>query len=403
VAPNDGYKHAWSTSLCYDTLNNRGISRVDLDNTDAMCKSKGGTVVTTGKCIALGWQYLNRKADGTLPVTGTGIGTTQGPANPADGLGFCYTSVNLTAVGADGTFASSATCPSRHNSFSLTPAEWPACLSTPDGCQTQASYDAGLGWSFTSSQCRYAYGIIGKTTGTITRADGTTIATGTVVDLSTAAFDTMGECLGQGLSWDNWLPVTGTSVKTSASGGDHAGMPAGTAIRKLDALANVEDGGGAFYSGTGAVCQKCHSDQSRSYQERDKPGFPLTRHKLAGDAVGKPSSRTSPWRVRLGAPGCAMLHVPQHEQAGAGRSHPGPARGIQRERVLHRRRQSLFLLHGCRNGNVHRARSGVAQERDGTQQHRVRHAPHRHLRHVPRHGRDPSDGESGERDPRRRR
>src|SRR6185436_18557918 len=24
VAPNDGYKHAWSTSLCYDTLNNRG-------------------------------------------------------------------------------------------------------------------------------------------------------------------------------------------------------------------------------------------------------------------------------------------------------------------------------------------------------------------------------------------
>jgi hypothetical protein len=311
VAPNDGYKHAWSTSLCYDTVNNRGISRVDLDTTDSMCLSKGGTVVTTGKCVAYGWQYLNRKADGTLPVTGTGISTTSGPTNPTDGLGFCYTTLNLTAVGADGTYTTAATCPSRHNSFSLTPAEWPACLSTPDGCQTQASYDAGLAWAFTSSQCRYTYGVKGKTTATVTRADGTTLPTGSVVDLTTAAFDTMGECLGAGFSWDNWLPVTGTSVKTGASGGDFTGMPSGTAIVKLDALTNVEDGGGAFYSGTGAVCQKCHSDQSRAYMERNKPGFPLTRHKLAGDAIGKPfqpnfTAGGSAWGLQ--GVQCSMCH-----------------------------------------------------------------------------------------------
>jgi hypothetical protein len=26
AAPNDGYRHAWSTSLCYDTTNNRDAS-----------------------------------------------------------------------------------------------------------------------------------------------------------------------------------------------------------------------------------------------------------------------------------------------------------------------------------------------------------------------------------------
>lgn len=75
---NDGYRHVWSTSLCYDTANSRGISRIDLDNTISMCVSKGGTVVTSGKCVAYGWVYRNRKADNTLPVSGTGISTTDG-------------------------------------------------------------------------------------------------------------------------------------------------------------------------------------------------------------------------------------------------------------------------------------------------------------------------------------
>ncbi len=280
-AGNDGYKHAWSTSLCYDVANSRGISRVDLDNTDPMCFSKGGAVVTTGKCVAYGWVYRNRKDDNTLPVSGTGLSTTDG-VQSTDGLGFCATSMRMTSA----TFTSAATCPSKHNSATLSPAEWPACLSSLTGCQTQASYDAGLGWSFASSQCLYAYGVKGILSAAATKADGTTYAVGTTQDLT--LYTNQGDCLANGFSWDNWLPVAGTTTKDNTSGGEFAGMPAGAVIRRLDALTSVEDGGGEFYSGTGAICEKCHSDQSRAYQERQKPGFPRTRHKLAGDAIGKP-------------------------------------------------------------------------------------------------------------------
>ena len=149
VPPNDGYRHKWSPSICYDTANNKGISRVDLDNTPAMCTAKGGTVVTTGKCVAYGWIYLNRKTDGNLPITpGTGLAvvTGGGVTDPTDGLGFCYTTINLTAGGDGGTYNSAATCPSYHNSYLTAPGEWLACQSSPDGCQTQASYDAGYQW-----------------------------------------------------------------------------------------------------------------------------------------------------------------------------------------------------------------------------------------------------------------
>ena len=304
VAPNDGYRHAWSTSLCYDNANQRGISRVDLDNTDSMCLSKGGTVVTTGKCVAYGWTYNNRKADGTLPVTGAGIGTTDG-VQLTDNLGFCSTAMRMTG----GTYTTASLCPSYHNSRTTAPTEWPACLSSTTGCQTQASYDAGLGWSFSSPNCVYTYGITGTTNAAVTKADGTSVPAGTLVDLS--GITNQGDCLANGYTWDNWLPITGTTTRDTTSGGDYSGMPAGTVIRRLDALTAIEDGGGEFYSGTGAVCQKCHSDQSRSYQERQKPGFPKTRHKLAGDAIGKPfqpyfTAGGSDWGLQ--GVQCAMCH-----------------------------------------------------------------------------------------------
>jgi len=309
TAGSDGYKHAWSTSICYDVANAKGISRVDLDNTDAMCFSKGGTVVTTGKCVAYGWIYMNRKADGTLPVTGTGLSTTDG-AQSTDGLGFCAASMRMTSA----TFTSTSTCPSKHNSNTLSPAEWPSCLSTPaTGCQTQASYDAGLGWSSSGSgasyQCLYGYSVKGVLNSTATKADGTTYAAGSTQDLT--LYTNQGDCLANGFSWDNWLPVSGTTTKDNTSGGEFTGMPAGAVIRRLDALTSIEDGGGDFYSGTGSVCQKCHSDQSRSYQERQKPGFPLTRHKLAGDAIGKPfqphfTAAGSDWGLQ--GVQCSMCH-----------------------------------------------------------------------------------------------
>lgn len=289
-AGNDGWRHGWSTSLCYDAVNNRGLSRVDLDNTDSMCFSKGGTVVTTGKCVAYGWVYLNRKADGTLPVTGTGLGQTTG-VQAADNLGFCATTMRMTSA----TFTSATTCPSKHNSRANADpvggpyVEWPDCLSsTTNGCQTQASYDAGLGWAWDSanSRCNYTYGVIGVLNAAATKADGTTYAAGTTQDLT--VFTTQGACLANGYAWDNWLTTASSTTATNATPGELAGLPAGATIRKLDATTLVKDGGGNFISGTGAVCQKCHSDQSRSYQERDKPGYPETRHKLAGDATGKP-------------------------------------------------------------------------------------------------------------------
>lgn len=335
VAPNDGYRHAWSTSLCYDAVNQRGISRVDLDNTDAMCIAKGGTVVTTGKCVAYGWVYRNRKADGSLPVTGTGISTTDG-VQETDGLGWCYQQMRMTATNADGgSYNSAATCPSKYNFHSTcaggtnpgTPCtsstactgggtcsvrnlvDWPACDSSTTGCQTQAAYDAGLGWSYSSGQCIYAYGLQGPLAGsgssTSTRANGTTVAAGTVVDLT--AYDNQGDCLANGGLWDNWLPNP-ADEQTSAQ---NPGLPNNRRVMRLDALHEVDEGGGDFYSGTGAVCQKCHADQSRSYQERDKPGFYKTRHRNAGDAVGEPfqpffTEAGSAWGLQ--GVQCAMCH-----------------------------------------------------------------------------------------------
>lgn len=303
-----GYRHTWS-SICFDSGANTAISRVDLDNTEAMCRAKGGTLQS--KCVAYGWQYRDRLPDGSLPVSGTGIGTTQG-VTFAQGLGFCAASMRMNSA----TYTSAATCPSYHNSATLAPAEWPACLSSSSGCQTQESYDLGLGWSWdsTNSRCLYSYGVTGNIDRAATKADGTTWAAGTFVDLTTASFDTMGECLANGFTWDNWLPNASTDLVDN-SDIDWAGLPDGARIRRLDAISDIEDGGGDFYSGTGAVCAKCHTDQSRGYAERDKPGFYLTRHKAAGDAVGKPFQpffdsasppAVNPWG--LNGVQCAMCH-----------------------------------------------------------------------------------------------
>jgi hypothetical protein len=446
---NDGYKHAWSTSICYDTVNSVGVSRIDLDNTAAMCTSKGATVVTTGKCVAYGWVYRNRKADGSLVPTGSGLYTTTGAAT-TDGLGFCYASMDMTSA----TYADRETCPSEHNNnpptlvevcvdgaiaspatcqntnnrawsadlpgciatnlrtagtctggslswVTLAPAavapggEWTACGSNPVfGCQSQSSYDSGLGWTLPDSaalnattgalsstvvrvcsnsayaskaaceanntgskvpgdfywnpdlsicvdtskttacsgtncstaltctggtlsivflsdnnRCVYQYGQAGKLAATVVPANSfSAVGIGTTVDLTTSAYDTQGECLAGGFSWDNWLPDIGRTVVTSA---EDANLPDGAQIVKLDAITPVKDGGGNFYSGTGAICLKCHSDQSRSYMERNKPGFVETPHKFAGDILGSPwqpnfTAEASPWGLK--GVQCSMCH-----------------------------------------------------------------------------------------------
>lgn len=430
------YKYGWSTSICYDNTNQQGISRFDLDNTTAMCQSKGGTVVTTGKCVAYGWLYRNRKSDASLPFTGTSLYTTKG-VQSSDNLGFCYAQMDMTGA----TYTDRTSCPSAHNnvppvavqvckdsaqatiaacqivanhawslplgacvdtskttsvactggtlswvtlvSAGVAPGgEWNACLSnTAAGCQTQASYDAGLGWTLPDSgaasvttgvpsssavrvckdssygtqplceaanagsatvpgnyywnpdlsicvdtsktttgtsltckgaasgggslsivifsdnnRCIYAYGVKGKLASTVLPVDTlTSVGIGTTVDLTTIT--TMGDCLADGYSWDNWLPNINRTTKTNADAG-YTGLPAGSTIVKLDATTSVAAGGGNFYSNTGAICTKCHTDESRAYIERNKPGYVETSHKLAGDTFG-------PWQPNFTAAGSA--------------------------------------------------------------------------------------------------
>ncbi len=287
---NDGYKHAWSTSICEDGSGNP-ISRVDLDNTAAMCTSKGGTVVTTGLCVAYGWQYMNSKAGETIPYRTTITPTGYKGRTSADNLGFCYATMNMTSVTGYNT-ANNGGCPSYHNvSGTASSGEW---VAGTDGVlyQTQTSYDAGLGWAFSSSKCTYTYGVTGYLNAALTDASGatatvpacsggTTSATaGTCVDLT--KITTQGDCLAAGATWDNWLPTLG-GVKPGATAQAVSTTPLGSTIMKLDATTLIASGGGNFYSSPGNVCLKCHSDQSRSYFNRYKPGYVGTGHRLAGD------------------------------------------------------------------------------------------------------------------------
>jgi hypothetical protein len=284
---NDGYKHTWSTSICVDGSGNP-ISRVDVDNTVPMCTAKGGTIKTTGLCVAYGWQYRGVKADGSVPAA-----TPKGPVD-ADNLGRCYTAMRMTSANnyifSALTSTVSDACPSYHNSSTVVSygsntaardAEW---VAGTDGVlyQTQASYDAGLGWSYASNQCVYAYGRNGIANAAVVKADGTNlVAAGASVDMT--QFTTMGDCLANGGSWDNWLPY-GTG---SGSGGNASTVSVPTTVAssivKLDATTSVASGGGKFYSGTGSVCLKCHSDQSRNTIERDKPSYVKTGHRTSGD------------------------------------------------------------------------------------------------------------------------
>ncbi|MBI3785164.1 MAG: hypothetical protein HY270_17370, partial [Deltaproteobacteria bacterium] len=351
VAPNDGARHAYSASLCINASTRAGISRLDLDNTAANCQEKGGVLADGlfghpyGACSAYGWIYGGVKSDGTLPDLSGGHGVTS-----AANLGFCYTSMRMTSVTgvcvggtAAGTACNSNTpctgggqcsaynlentgagCPSWHNSNTKAASEWTAGT---DGVkyQSQASYDAGLGWSFSSPNCLYAYGVKGYLNADLRGADGAipsvalcaggtgSATAGTCVDLSAIA--SQGACLAIGATWDNWLPVgtgvapyaTNQTVTTSlgCTGGTNAGLACTVAtqvadcpgtgggvcaasdstVKKLDATTLIAAGGGKFFSGTGSVCTKCHTDESRAYMERYKPGYVETGHKLAGDTA----------------------------------------------------------------------------------------------------------------------
>ena len=288
---NDGYKHAWSTRICMNGDN--AVSLVDLDRTvmgSAMCKAKGGAIVYTGKCVAYGWQYRNRKADGTLPVTGTGISITKGPS-ASDNLGFCRQSMKMTLVSGFANLAPGG-CPAYHNSATTDPNGWyTGPLNTSaDALQYQSSYDAGLGWTtwktsnpwpaVQTNECGYDNGVKGYLLNNVTRVDGTPgPVRGTFADLT--AYTTMGDCLANGYLWDNWLPMgDGSGANGNASVISFTTGTETSQIVKFDAITTAKNGGANFYNN---ACQRCHSDQSREFVTRNKPGYINTGHKKAGD------------------------------------------------------------------------------------------------------------------------
>jgi hypothetical protein len=240
-AGNDGAKHSWATSFCTKSLKG-------LDRTQKMCEGIGGTWITTGKCVAYGRQFKGQDTNGTPLAFGTkGTDPTVTP-----GVGFCYATIDLT------TAIPAASCPS--------------VAGSSYGTKTATS-SAAFGYSATATKCTYSYGIKGYPSSALTKADGTTVSTSTNIDLST--YTTMGDCLANGGTWNNWNPnPTGTSsVATTVA----------STIATFDLTkqaVNADDG-----------CLHCHSSltEYNGPAEREKDSYLKTGHKnmLRKVVVGK--------------------------------------------------------------------------------------------------------------------
>ena len=208
---NDGAKHAFATSICLDSTG-AGLSLVGLDRTYSMCVAKGGTWKQTsatppypgasgtfptpgytGTCTAYGAQFKGQDATGT-PLAFGSKGTN------ATTAGYCYASVDWASVPG----YAAATCPS----LGATVAPYNA----------NAAYD----WAVSGAKCTYAKSIAGNLTSALTKANGTTYAAGSYIDLST--FTTMGDCLANGGSWNNWVGQA-ASITTVSNGTNNFKRP----------------------------------------------------------------------------------------------------------------------------------------------------------------------------------
>ena len=233
-AGNDGAKHAWATSICIDS-NGNGLSLSGLDRTQQMCQAIGGTWVTSGRCTAYNAQFKGQDASGT-PLAWSTKGTTQGP-----GTGYCYASMNATTA-----YTTQAACPS--NQAAVAP------------FNANAAYD----WAWSSNKCTYAKGIAGYLNSALTKADGTTYAAGSFLDLST--FTTMGDCLANGGTWNNWTGQA-ASVTNIATTPNASKIPAWDYTRQAP---DADNG-----------CLHCHSNiaQYNGPAERWKDSYLMTGHK----------------------------------------------------------------------------------------------------------------------------
>jgi hypothetical protein len=184
----------------------------------------------SGSCVAYGRQFAGQDATGTPLSFGT-EGTVQ-----AAGTGFCYAKMR--------TGIAVASCPT--------------IVGSSYGNKTATSV-AAFGYAATSSRCTYDYGINGAIDAALTKADGTTYAAGASVNLST--FTTMGDCLANGGSWANWIPM-GTSATI--------GSITGVTFDLTRQAVNADEG-----------CLHCHSSltQYNGPAERWKDTYLKTGHK----------------------------------------------------------------------------------------------------------------------------
>jgi len=220
---NDGAKHQWATSFCTKSLNG-------LDRTQKMCEGIGGTWVTTGKCVAYSWLYRGQNASGT-------------PYTLATAPGFCYARMN--------TDIAAASCPS-----------------------TSTNSSTAFGYRVTGTLCQYDFGVNGAVSSALTKADGTTVAATTVVDLT--AYTTMGTCLANGGSWSAWIPAGSTATIGTTT------PITGMTFDLTRQAVNADEG-----------CLHCHSsvDQANGPAERWKDSYLKTGHKNMLRKVSPPS----PW------------------------------------------------------------------------------------------------------------
>ncbi len=245
---NDGAKHALATSICVDGSGN-GLSLAGLDRTYSMCVSKGGTWKQTsatapyvgapgtyptpnfgGSCVAYNRQFKGQSASGIPLAFGT-EGTVQ-----AAGTGACYAKMR--------TGIAVASCPS--------------IVGSANGTKTATS-TAAFGYAATATQCTYDYGVNGAIDALMVRADGTTVAAGTTVNLS--AYTTMGDCLFNGGTWANWIPMSTTAT---------IGSITGVTFDLTRQSVNADDG-----------CLHCHSTKTEynGPAEREKDSYLKTGHK----------------------------------------------------------------------------------------------------------------------------
>ena len=197
-ANGDDLSHYWG-SVCVDASGN-GINLNGLDRTATNCALKGGTMQNA--CMG-SWIYTGPNNDGAP--------------------GFCYTSINLTTA-----YGTASACPTTTN-----------------------------GYAWTSSQCRYSYGITGYTTAVVNKKDGTgSVPAGTFVDLSGY---TQGQCLLNGFSWSTGTVKSGNATAATTPNQSTIGV----------------------VTNTRAGCLECHNSVSQynTYAERWKEPYMMTGHK----------------------------------------------------------------------------------------------------------------------------